>query len=444
VAVGFNTNIDGIIELDGDRIQRFLESQTPVADEAFKRKDSPPGRVEGPVDFVAGLMHFVERGTGGEYMVHDEDTYEWIVSNLPIDARRMGGNAGIMANALSMLGARFVIPHAVQLPEAQAKLFLDRENVLLPVVEGDGVSFKPPSTASRPDRELVHLILEYKEGTSFTWGGRTMKSPRNNRYIVNADDYNGKIAIDPSFVGGVDSRLGEIDKFILTGLHMLKREYPGGETYLDRLEEALGLVREWRRRNPEMRVHFELADIQDEVIRRDVVEMASGVSDSVGMNEDELGTALGAGEILSSGPEELVGGMDDFSSRMGIGKLVLHGRDFVVSMVSEDYGYDPGIIRDSHMIGTLCSQYRAFRGDFGDPGELRGLVDSGALESSVEGLRLVGDFEQALGAPREPGIWEGRDGGWIVLTPTLLSRKTLNTVGLGDCLTAGMVLSEIN
>jgi ADP-dependent phosphofructokinase/glucokinase len=443
IAVAYNTNIDGIIDLDGERIQRFLESQSRVANEAYSRKDSPPGRIDDPIDFVAGLMHFVERGSGGEYMVHDEDTYDWIVSNLPIDAHRMGGNAGIMANALSMLGARFVIPHAVQLPESQAKLFLNRDNVLLPVKEDGGVAFRSPSTASRPERELVHLILEYKEGTSFTWRGSTLTSPRNNRYIVNADDYNGRIAIDPSFVGGINQKIGEIDKFILTGLHMLKREYPDGVTYLDRLEEALGLVRGWRGKNPNMHVHFELADIQDEVIREDVLKMACEVSDSVGMNEDELETALGTEELLSSNPEKLVGGMGDFMSRCDIGKLLLHSKDFVVSLISDDYPIRPDVVRNSHMVGTLCSQYRAFCGDFGGPTELLELVNSGSLETSPDGLDMLGSFEEAFGDAQEPGTWENEEGGWIILTPTLLSVKTLNTVGLGDCLTAGTVLSEL-
>jgi ADP-dependent phosphofructokinase/glucokinase len=270
-----------------------------------------------------------------------------------------------------------------------------------------------------------------------------MTSPRNNRYIVNADDYNGRIVIDPSFAGGIDQKIGEIDKFILTGLHMLKREYPDGATYLDRLEDALGLVRGWRDRNHDMRVHFELADIQDEVIRRDVLEMACEISDSVGMNEDELETALGNVELLSSHPERLVEGMGDFMSHHGIGKLLLHSKDFVVSLVSDDYRVGPEVVRDSHMLGTLCSQYRAFCGDFGGSTELLELVDSGSLEATTDGLEMLGRFEDAFGDGLGTGIWENSEGGWIVLTPTLLSVKTLNTVGLGDCLTAGTVLSEI-
>jgi ADP-dependent phosphofructokinase/glucokinase len=270
-----------------------------------------------------------------------------------------------------------------------------------------------------------------------------MTSPRNNRYIINADDYNGRIVIDPSFVGGVNQKIGEIDKFILTGLHMLKRDYPDGVTYLDRLEEALGLVRGWRGKNSGMRVHFELADIQDEVIREDVIGMACEVSDSVGMNEDELETVLGTEELLSSRPERLVEGMGDFTSRGDIGKLLLHSKDFVVSLTSDDYPVRPDVIRDSHMVGTLCSQYRAFCGDFGGPVELLGLIESDSLEASPEGLEMLGRFEEAFGDGQGPGIWENREGGWIILTPTLLSVKTLNTVGLGDCLTAGTVLSEI-
>ena len=52
VAVAYNTNIDGIIDLDGERIQRFFDSQPVVADEAYAQKDSPPGRVDGPIDYL--------------------------------------------------------------------------------------------------------------------------------------------------------------------------------------------------------------------------------------------------------------------------------------------------------------------------------------------------------------------------------------------------------
>jgi len=444
LAVAFNTNIDGIINLDNERLGALLGSHPGLSDEAFLRRDSPPGRIDSPTDFLAGLMHFIGKGAGGEYMIYDQATYRWIVSNLPIDKYRMGGNAGIMANALSALGARFVIPHAVQLPEKQARLFLDRENILLPVLKGAKVVFIRPGKASRDDRELVHLILEFKEGTGFEWRGQKVVSPRNNRFIANADDYNGRIAIDPAFAKGVDAKIGEMDKLILTGLHMLKRSYPEGTTYLDRLRESLGLVAGWRRRNPGIKVHFELADVQDEAIRRDVVKMACGVSDSVGMNEDELQAVLGAGARLDD-PTSMAEGMYRFASSYGVGKLLVHSKDFIVSLVNDCYGVPPEVIRDSQMLGVLSAQNRARSGEFGGSGDLEKLISDGLLEASRIGLGVCERFG-TLGRQTGEGIWRGKFKGeeaWVVVTPCLLSKVTLNTVGLGDCLTAGCVLGEI-
>jgi ADP-dependent phosphofructokinase/glucokinase len=416
-----------------------------LSDEAFLRRDSPPGRIDKPADFLTGLMHFIGRGAGGEYMIYDQGTYQWIVSNLPIDQYRMGGNAGIMANALSALGAKFVIPHAVQLPERQARLFLDRENILLPVLKAGKVIFSRPGKASRDDRELVHLILEFREGTGFEWSGQKVVSPRNNRFIANADDYNGKIVIDPAFAKGVDEKIGEMDKLILTGLHMLKRSYPDGTTYLGRLREALGLVGGWRRRNPDIKVHFELADVQDETIRRDVVRMACGVSDSVGMNEDELQAVLGTNDARPNEPMSMANGMFRFASSYGIGKLLVHSKDFVVSLVTDSYGVPPEVIRDSQMLGVLSAQNRARSGEFGSSRDLKKLISEGLLEASRIGLGVRQRFE-VLGKETSEGIWlvnfKGKEA-WVVLTPCLLSRVTLNTVGLGDCLTAGCVLGEI-
>jgi len=444
LAVAFNTNIDGIINLSDERLRALLGSHPGLSDEAFLRRDSPPGRIDKPADFLAGLMHFIGRGAGGEYMIHDQATYQWIVSNLPIDQYRMGGNAGIMANALSALGARFVIPHAVQLPERQARLFLDRENILLPVMEGGKVIFSRPGEASRDDRELVHLILEFREGTGYEWRGQRVVSPRNNRFIANADDYNGRIVIDPAFAKGVDEKIGEMDKLILTGLHMLKRSYPDGTTYHDRLREALGLVGGWRVKNPGIKVHFELADVQDEAIRGDVVRMACRVSDSVGMNEDELQAVLG-GEASPNDPMGMADGMFRFTSSYGIKKLLVHSKDFIVSLVKDSYGVPPEVIRDSQMLGVLAAQNRARTGEFGGLRDLEKLVSDDLLEASQIGMGVCERFE-ALGKEAGEGIWRGKFGGkeaWLVVTPCLLSKVTLNTVGLGDCLTAGCVLGEI-
>lgn len=446
LGVAFNTNIDGIVNLQEDRLESFFSSEPEIADEGFHRRTNPPGRIDQPVDFVAGLMHFIERGSGGEYMIHREEVYNWIVDHLPVDQYRMGGNAGIMANALSGLGAKFVIPHAVQLPEKQAKLFLDRDNILLPVMADGNLHFASPGTACRPDRELVHLILEFKEGTSFTWREKEITSPRNNRYIVNADDYNGKIAIDPAFVRGIEAKLPEMDRFILTGLHMLKREYPDGQTHTDRLSEATGLVAGWRRAKGDLRVHFEMADIQDEVIRRDVLRMACAVSDSVGMNEDELEAISGVGKLVSAGAGRMADCMYEFLSEHGLGRLLVHSRDFVMSLVTGDYGVDASVVRDAQMVGILSSQNRAYSGGFGRPGDLRSLTGSGVLESSPAGLALYEELDREFGPSDRSGIWAQDFGGveaWVVFTPCLLSKLTLNTVGLGDCLTAGTILAEI-
>jgi len=445
LAVAFNTNIDGIINLSDKRVGTLLGSHPGLSDEAFLRRDSPPGRIDSPADFLAGLMHFIERGSGGEYMIYDQATYQWIVCNLPIDQYRMGGNAGIMANALSALGARFVIPHAVQLPEKQARLFLDRENILLPVLKGGQVVFSRPGEASRDDRELVHLILEFKEGMGFEWRGQRIASPRNNRFIANADDYNGRIAIDPAFAKAVDEKIGEMDKLVLTGLHMLKRSYPDGTTYLDRLREALGLVAGWKGKNPGLKVHFELADMQDEAIRRDVLRMACRVSDSLGMNEDELQSVLATGQIRPNDPKSIAEGMFRFASSYGIGKLLVHSKDFIVSLVQDSYGVPPEVIRDSQMLGVLSAQNRAHSGEFGSSRDLKRLISDGVLEASQIGLGMCERFG-ALGKGADEGIWRvklrGKEASAVV-TPCLLSKVTLNTVGLGDCLTAGCVLGEI-
>ncbi len=442
VGVAFNTNIDGIIHLDGQRIQGLMSQNREISDQAFHNRSQAPDQIKNPVDVMIALLNLLERGAGGEYMVHDRDIYQWLVSSLGIDRFRMGGNAGIMANALSRLGAGFVIPHAVQLPRKQAELFLDEDNILLPVpVDGD-VSFAHPAQAARDDEQLVHLILEFKEGTRIRWDGEELQCPRNNRLIINADQYNGRVAVDPAFVKGVERKVRDMDKFILTGLHMLNREYPDGSTHVDRLEEALGYIENWRGMNPDLKVHFELADIRDEAIRGEVLKRTSRISDSIGMNEDELSMILGREDLLA-GPASILEAMMDFQSTYGFAKTMLHSKDFVVSLVSEYYGVSPSAVADAQMVGIASSQNRANSGEFGSVEDLVNLVSSSRLALSRAGEELYRRFSD-LGDPVREGIWK-LDGGpiHVVMTPCLLSKKTRNTVGLGDCLTAGCVISEI-
>ncbi len=440
IVVAFNTNIDGIINLTQNRLSSLSRREPDLLKEAYERKDSPPGRIDTPVDFLAGLLHFFERGAGGEYMIYHPSVYEWITSRLPIDEFRMGGNAGIMANALSRLGARFVIPHAVQLPARQAMLLLDEGRIQLPVLEDGRVRFLAPSQVHRPDRELVHLILEFKEGTVIRVNGTSLRAPRSNRFIANADDFNGRIVVNQAFVRAVDRRIGEIDKFILTGLHMLKRSYDDGATYLDRLEEVIGHVERWRKMNPDMKVHFELADIQDPLIRRDVVRMACEVSDSVGLNEDELRAVTASSSF--SDIAGITDSMEKFLSSHGIGKVLLHSKDFAASVTTNSYYADPPTVRDSMMVGILTSQWRAYSGDFGRVEDLRSLLRSGEVAPSPGGMDAYRSFESAYSLA-ERGVADLREDESLILIPCLLSKVTRNTVGLGDSLTAGSVLSEI-
>jgi ADP-dependent phosphofructokinase/glucokinase len=228
---------------------------------------------------------------------------------------------------------------------------------------------------------------------------------------------------------------------------MLKRSYPDGTTYMDRLKESLGLVDRWTRENPGMKVHFEMGDSPDRDTRSDILEMGCRVAHSIGMNEDELQTITGVEGLMADEPERIVECMFQFLSSSKMGKILIHTRDFVISLASESYGVPPRVIGDAQMLGILTSQYRACSGDFGSIDDLQGILSPQTLEVSRFGLEIYERFIKAFGSPETPGIWRlryERGEVYLVLTPCLLSKETLNTVGLGDCFAAGTVLSEIS
>ena len=110
IICGYNVNIDSVYRISGVEISELLKNCERT--EILEKIEKPPGKILSESDFVAGLAYCMKNGCGAEWLVLERAVFEFLKNRyFEKSLVRMGGNAGIMANALSQLGVSRVIPN---------------------------------------------------------------------------------------------------------------------------------------------------------------------------------------------------------------------------------------------------------------------------------------------------------------------------------------------
>jgi len=122
ILCGYNVNVDSVYRISGAEISELLENLEMT--EILEKIDKPPGKIFSKSDFVAGLAYCMKNGCGGEWLIFEQAVFEFLKTRyFEKSILKMGGNAGIMANTLSQLGASRVIPNVVVPSRIQLSLF---------------------------------------------------------------------------------------------------------------------------------------------------------------------------------------------------------------------------------------------------------------------------------------------------------------------------------
>ncbi|MHA1170981.1 MAG: ADP-dependent glucokinase/phosphofructokinase, partial [Candidatus Heimdallarchaeota archaeon] len=167
ITVGFNTNVDAIYHMRSEAIVDLIHKLGIDSVALYKKVVKWKGSIETPDDYVAGLCGCFEKGRASEWIIQNEETYNYLIENLPVERTlRMGGQAGIMANVLSSLGVPKVIVHTSTLPKEMKQLFTKNKNLVLPIHDKNGnITFAHPRKVKTIDDSLyLHIISEIEKG----------------------------------------------------------------------------------------------------------------------------------------------------------------------------------------------------------------------------------------------------------------------------------------
>ena len=488
VLCGYNVNIDSVYRVSGIEISELLKNFEST--EILGKIEDPPGKILSESDFVAGLAYCMKNGCGAEWLVLEATVFEFLKNRyFEKSLVRMGGNAGIMANALSQLGASRVIPNVAVPSKIQLSLFSGR-SIYFPgtVTERKGnsetgsgktdseeIDSEENMYAVSSSQDPIHFVFDFSKGDTFSLYGTEIIVPRENRFIATCDHLNLRLYVNPAFEKYAIEHACEIDGALISGFHLLLENYSDGSSYKTIIERILCQLEGWKVENDKLRIHLELGHFASKEIASSVFLEFVSILDSIGMNEDELATlrhfhGVPGEEILLMEAEAVGNAVYRLASRYGLTRIVIHTREFVLT------AFKPNLELNSKQASEGSADFRVLEklGDFKIPslqkmaerklkalkfgvscagvyaasGRLEGrtFVEEGAskLQESTIGRKQLELFLKTFnGQAFGQGAYAFNGEYILCILPTLLSKYPITTVGLGDTITAGIFLREL-
>ncbi|XP_051547778.1 ADP-dependent glucokinase-like isoform X1 [Myxocyprinus asiaticus] len=420
VAVGVNACVDVVVSGVGLLQALALEPGLGRDHDVLHSKE----------DLKEAFIHYMGKGAAAERFFSDKEVFQRIAraaAEYPGAQLYVGGNAALIGQKLASNPQLVVLlcgPVGPKLHE-----LLD-EQILV-----------PPESLQETDE--YHLILEYKSGEQ--WG--SSRAPQANRFILSHDMSNGEMSALEIFVASLEDF--RPDLVVLSGLHMM--EGMGRDLWETRLKEAVVAISDVRNEVP---IHLELASMTDrDYMNRILQQQVMPIVNSIGLNEQELLFLAQSG----GGPH---GDLASWNGIPDVGRV----SDIILWVLEQHGRADPESKADLTRIHFHTLAYHILATVDGHWGNQVAAVAAGARVASSQacGLQTVDitkvvlkapvNFYSSFSEPRESltvdpttpvTVWR-RGNVSFHLTPVLVCKQPLRTVGLGDAISAeGLLYSEI-
>jgi len=438
VLSAFNTNIDAVVKVRGDRI---AEVARDLGMDPGEITAEGPRRIETPRDLVRGLVRCFAGGIAEEWIVQREEVSRWAGDAFGEGRLQMGGQAGIVANALAFLGVQRVLVHCAALPEVQASLLLDLPGLLAPDAEG---RLRPARTVVRDDPPMVHRILEFDSGDVLPLPGNRIVCPKSNRFIATFDPFNLEMRLDPRLAEAAAAI--PLELVFLSGYHLLQDPLPGGRPAREAIAASIRVFEEVRRVRPGVLVHLEAASTQDRRVREQVLAEVVPRVDSLGLNERELidllevcDPALAARCDADPHGATLFEGLRALHRHAGVPRIQLHFFGCYATLQARSFRCSPEANRLGMLAAAALAAGKAATGSLEHPEALDYVRGRGP---SDVGIREMASLAGALGLEGIPareflesGIQRG-DEFDVVAVPTVLVERPVSLVGMGDTISS--------
>jgi ADP-dependent phosphofructokinase/glucokinase len=395
VITGFNANIDRVIPMTPDLLRSFEQRRVPGFDAILPR-----------------LKQAMRYCSADEVFISEPSAYHALSESFSHSGTlSVGGQAGIAAVHLRRTGVPSVtcaVPGAGPMTVAM----LEDAGVIPRTFE--------PGAGNRSD--IIHLIFEYPPGL-VPLADRVV--PRSNRFIVSP-------VHDPSTVIIPDASERSFRELIVS----CRRAFLSGYQYLRTKQQFIAAARQIRmirEVHPLMRTHVECVSGPDPKVMLMMLRYIFPNTDSIGLNERELGSYMHLlrtpgsmpSAMLPSSPVTSVHDAVALAKATGVSRIHLHTFGYYILILKSTIP-DPEVSRDALLFAAQVTADTAGRGD---------------QVLSREGLLAYAAVRQRFGPDKTPGIF-AYDKHLIVVVPTRISQNIQKTTGLGDVLSSTAFMAD--
>lgn len=397
VLVGFNANID--VKYSVEDLEVDLETIEPADIEDVNSRE----------DFLSLLAYCIENGKNKEV------TYNNLELGFEGGKEDMGGQAGIMGNFLAGKTHETVF----YTPFLSEKLVEGLDSSLAyPINTGDGLELVEISEAANTDRTKVNQIFEFD-------GGKTGR-------LILSDKLRG---FGPYFRKGVENHIQELDKgldrVLLSGFHNADGNV---EAKLKKASQQLEKL--------DTPVHMEYVDLSDKLNLLEKYIFPH--IESIGLDEYEMKALEETLEVQLDDDEPSLGEAFQFAqffiNEFELSRVHIHTYRYHLNVTTEDYDIAPEKIRESMLYGETSAVQMADQGEIPD--------DIESLEFDDKHIRRLDDLEDFkeffnLDSLIETGIAK-IEGLNVVAIPPVIHEEPKRLVGMGDVISAGSFVKEID
>ena len=430
VASGFNTNVDAVTKINGEKLSALAEKFGVDLQTA----QNYPTVIDTPKAVVCGIVKCFVNGIAEEWLTNNEEIDAWIAENITSDGLQMGGQGGIIGNVLALTGVEKILVNTASHPKEQADCFLPIDKLL---AADDNSGLSPAYQINRKNEKTpVHRIIEFAKGERVILAdGNTFVGPKANRFIASYDPFNTKLKINPVFAEHLLKN--GCDYFIFAGYNLLS-----GEKGLEYAAKSADFLQNLKARHPSSILHFEIASTQDKKVRRYMLENIAKYADSLGLNERET---LDCCEVLfpeiyeKLKSEKLTAGnlfnavlkLKEFTS---VKRIQLHIFGLFLCLQDKDYKYSPQQSLNGMICASVAAVSKAELGYLNEPQDLLYALNHSNAEIYLSELQ---NLTQLLNLPKllTEGIAQYQDYN-LITVPTMPVEKPKTLVGMGDTISS--------
>lgn len=432
VYVAYNANVDAIIRVDED-LEGFLERPTNPG------TTTPPTRLRTKQDLAAAITHTMATRGGNEVAMVDEFAAT-LETELDPDSQQMGGQAGIMTNLLSSLGAA-PVTYTYMLSPTQQSMFDYPERVRYPAVTDGDVQFVPLADIVNTERTKINWVFEFRKGDELfgvraNEGSRFIAASRPPAFDLYADELDD----------GIDQVGSVVDGALLAGYHNLTPDHVE-KGYAETLRHARDVIHRLRS-GGEVDVHIEYAVTQDENLRKRMIELILPEANVVGIDTNELHMLQSDADVDIGNrtlttehgfePEAILTHyrvLSTLRDRFEVECIRLHAMEYHLA-VMEDY-LPPAAVRRGLEFGAVNAATKADSGRITAPADLEiGLT----YEPSTMGREAIALLADHVGETVEDGTLCTPT---VVACPNRVVEDPTGTVGIGDIVSSSSFALEL-